>query len=139
MFLTKNKMIFREELILVFNENETLNAIDLILKWYDVNPSDKVGVIFHSLRSARQFTEKLKTKSPIIDILREVDRYSIHGSNFVFCSIENGTKIRGLRFNKLIICNYEMIPKDILDDVVRGYMVYSKSPVDLLKDCNDNN
>jgi hypothetical protein len=57
------------------------------------------------------------------------DNYAVNGNTCCCLPIGNGTKIRGLRPNVLLVDNNEHIDKDILDQVLRGFTAVSYNPI----------
>ncbi len=67
---------------------------------------------------------------------RDVDQYHIKigDSTITAIPLGDGSKIRGLRGNVIIVDEYAMVPESILNIVVKGFGVVSRDPVTKVKE-----
>lgn len=66
----------------------------------------------------------------------DVDQYHINigDSKIIAIPLGDGSKIRGLRGNIIIVDEYSMVPESILNVVVKGFGVVSRDPVTKVKE-----
>ena len=113
------------------------------------HPGCKVIIVGGGFRQSREVIENMIyiwDNSPVLrDIAgkgrrvgpkREIDRveFLIGKSKTIAIPLGDGTKIRGLRGNYIIVDEFASIPIDIFNIVVRGFGVVSDSPVEKVKD-----
>lgn len=61
------------------------------------------------------------------------DRFVVNGNSCFCATIEDGSTLRGLRSNVLLVDDYQYIDKDLLDPVICGFMAVSQNPIAKIK------
>lgn len=72
-----------------------------------------------------------KTNGPKTDV--DMCRLRIGDSSIICVPLGDGTKIRGLRGNIILVDEYASVPEEILNVVVKGFGVVSRDPVEEVK------
>lgn len=107
-----------------------------ILYWAIFNPGCRIVVISFSFRASRRILEQcgkfLKDKDAALlracfpkDIQRGTDEYSLscpNGATIICLPLGDGTKIRGVRADLLIVDEFAFLPEPIIGEILRPFL-----------------
>lgn len=124
-----------------------LLAVYAILKSI-LHQGTKVIIVAASFRQSKivfGYVQEIWNKSPVLQSMTgtgktngpktDVDmcRMRIGDSSIICVPLGDGTKIRGLRGNIILVDEYASVPEEILNVVVKGFGVVSRDPVGEVK------
>lgn len=106
------------------------------LFWAIFNPGCRIVVISFSFRSSRRILEQcgkfLKDKDAMLlrgcfpkDITKGTDEYSLacpNGATVICLPLGDGTKIRGVRADLLIVDEFAFLPETIIGEILRPFL-----------------
>lgn len=106
------------------------------LLWAIFNPGCRIVVISFSFRSSRRILEQcgkfLKDKDAAMlracfpkDIAKGTDEYSLscpNGASIICLPLGDGTKIRGVRADLLIVDEFAFLPETIIGEILRPFL-----------------
>lgn len=114
-----------------------------------LNQGTKIIIVGPSFRQSKvvfNYIDEIWKKSSVLQSMTgtgkragpkmDVDQYSIMigDSKILAIPLGDGSKIRGLRGNIIIVDEYAMVPESILNVVVKGFGVVSRDPVAKVKE-----
>jgi hypothetical protein len=107
-----------------------------------LNPSANIGVIAGSFRQSKQIFQKMEdilakpeaklAKECGVKITKGTDQWTlkIGGSRAIALPLANGERLRGFRFNRIVLDEFLTIPEKIFNEVIIPFLGVVENPIE---------
>lgn len=113
-------------------------TISLFIILYAIfNPGCKIGICSGTFRQSKLIFKQIEKwiadshghylKQCIGTVKHDPDGYEMHIGSSLVMAVPMTEKIRGLRFNKVIIDEYLLVPKEMVESVIRPFLTAKQS------------
>lgn len=113
-------------------------TISLFIILYAIfNPGCKIGICSGTFRQSKLIFKQIEKwiadshghylKQCIGSVKHDPDGYEMHIGSSLVMAVPMTEKIRGLRFNKVIIDEYLLVPKEMVESVIRPFLTAKQS------------